>query len=96
MEATFHIRNGIMPFTFVNNLNCYKKLIIILDYYSHVLKERKDTNVFVHTLLHILQLNKQSFFFDDEDSGFDRRTIAVKLLAEYAAFAPTLQIDSYS
>jgi hypothetical protein len=42
------------------------------------------------------QLNKQSFFYDDDEPGGDRRTMAVKLLAEYASFGPTLPIDAYS
>lgn len=43
-----------------------------------------------------LQLNKQAFYYDEDEHAGDRRTMAVKLLAEYASFGPTLPIDAYS
>jgi hypothetical protein len=44
-----------------------------------------------------LQMSKQSFAtFDDDDHHHDRRTMAVKVLDEYATFAPILNHEAYS
>lgn len=44
-----------------------------------------------------LQINKQSFAaYDEEQDSHDRRTMAVKILDEYAAFAPVLSHEFHS